>query len=364
MLKTSQDISLAQKLWVSLYSTCFLAGYAFFLWPLLLLVEPSHWPWLIPFNTFIILPLLDAIIGRYRSNLSDAQTAWSKQQLWIRLLPLLCLPIFLSYQVIIAGYFISSSSLLDKLGWLLTAGIAGGVLAINIGHELIHRKTKWEQRAGGLLLASVGYGSFKVEHVHGHHVWVATPEDPTTAPKGMHIYHFWLRALTKTPLKAFQIAKQRAEKKNATLNEFVVLYAVSGAFLIAYIAAFGLLGAIYWLAHSLIAILLLETVNYIEHYGLARTKKGERYEPTTHLHSWNSSHLLTNFLLFNLQRHSDHHAHASRPYQTLRHFDESPQMPQGYAAMIIMSLLPPLWFNVMHRQLELQLSVPITPRDQ
>jgi alkane 1-monooxygenase len=347
-------LTFVQKLNVAIYSIGFLLAYAFFWWPLLLLATPSDWPWLIPLNTFVVLPLLDAIISEYRHNFSDAQVQWSKSQNWIRWLPVLSLPLFFGYQFIIAGYFQQATGTLDKIGWLFSAGIAGGVLAINVGHELIHRKTKWEQRTGGLLLASVGYGSFKVEHVHGHHVWVATPEDMTTAQKGMTVYRFWLRALTKTPVKSFKIAQQRAAKKKSKLNEFGVLYLVSAMVLLCYYLMFGFTGMVYWLCHSLIAILLLETVNYIEHYGLEREKRGARYEPTTHLHSWNSSRLVTNFVLFNLQRHSDHHAHASRPYQTLRHFDQSPQMPQGYAAMIMMSLLPPLWFKVMHRKLALR----------
>jgi alkane 1-monooxygenase len=344
---SSTAISIKSKLVISVYCLGFLFGYLFFWWPVLILDDFSRWPWLIPAATFIAIPLLDLIFGEYRHNWTEQEQHWIKTQIWFRWLPLLSLPSFLWYQVLMVNYALEADSILATFGWVMSCGIAGGVMAITVGHELIHRKTKWEQRSGGALLAMVAYGSFKVEHIYGHHVHVATPKDMTTAPKGMTVYRFWWRALFKTPRLAYQIAEQRRQKKNARVNEFVILYGVSAGFLLCALFFFGWAGVLFWVLQSLVAILLLETVNYIEHYGLLREHKGERYESTNHMHSWNSSRLVTNFLLFNLQRHSDHHAHASRAYPVLRHFDDSPQMPQGYAAMILLSLIPKFWFKVM-----------------
>ena len=348
---SSTAISIKSKLLISVYCLGFLFGYLFFWWPALILDDFSRWPWLIPVATFIVIPLLDLIFGEYRHNWTEQEQQWIKTQIWFRWLPLLSLPSFLWYQVLMVSYALEADSILARFGWVMTCGIAGGVMAITVGHELIHRKTKWEQRSGGALLTMVAYGSFKVEHIYGHHVHVATPKDMTTAPKGMTVYRFWWRALFKTPRLAYQIAEQRRQKKNARVNEFVILYGVSAGVLLCTWFFFGWAGVLFWVLQSLVAILLLETVNYIEHYGLLRERKGERFESTNHKHSWNSSRLVTNFLLFNLQRHSDHHAHASRAYPVLRHFDDSPQMPQGYAAMILLSLIPKFWFKVMDDRL-------------
>lgn len=332
------------------YALGFLTCYLFFWWPWLLPVDPA--PWLIPFCTFVALPLLDAIVGEYRGNWQTSETSWVRARWWPRVLPALAIVVFTVYQYQVGALFAATDSTLAQIGWVLTAGIAGGVMAINVGHELIHRKTLWEQRLGSILLASVGYGTFKVEHIYGHHTWVATPNDMTTAPVNMTIYQFWFRALTKTPRRAWGIAQKRAEKRNHKLNEVWRLTLISLGFLLTYSLLFGIAGSLFWLAHSLVAILLLETVNYLEHYGLERRETAPgKYEKITPRHSWNSSRLLTNFVLFNLQRHSDHHAHAARTYVELRHFEEAPQLPQGYAAMILLALFPPLWFRVMNARL-------------
>lgn len=342
---------------ITLFCLGFLFCYVFFYWPVFTLQDFSQWPWLIPALTFVAVPIVDALVGEFRWNWNQAERTWIKKQIWMRCLPLLAVPAFLSYQILIFQYFSAAGTWVAKAGWLLTIGIAGGVLAINVAHELIHRKTGWERGTGALLLMSVFYGSFKVEHVYGHHTWVATPKDMTTAPKGMTLYQFWMRALTKTPVKAWQLSVQQAAKKKgkgkSVGHELLWLTCGSLFFALVYFVLFGLLGLLYWIVQSLLSILLLETVNYIEHYGLKRRQKDNgKYEPITPLHSWNSSRLITNYLLFNLQRHSDHHANASLTYPLLRHFDESPQLPQGYAAMILLSLFPPLWFRVMNPKLK------------
>jgi alkane 1-monooxygenase len=245
----------------------------------------------------------------------------------------------------------------------VSIGLVGGVTAINTGHELIHKPTRLEQWAGGLLLSCVGYGSFKVEHIHGHHVDVATPADGSTARLGETIYRFVPRAVWRNPQRAFELERaacvHRGRPWNPLRSELVVWSLASVAFALACSVMVGLLttapwwlGLVYFVAQSMVAISLLEIINYIEHYGLERRlltagPMAGRYERVNVTHSWNANFLFTNLLLFQLQRHSDHHAHAVRRYQALRHFDESPQLPAGYSALVVLAAVPPLWRRVM-----------------
>jgi alkane 1-monooxygenase len=213
-----------------------------------------------------------------------------------------------------------------------------------------------ESTAGGLLLACVGYGSFKVEHVWGHHVNVSTPADGSSAPLGDNAYAFIARALRHNVACAYRLERANAERRGTPwawwrselnrLAAFTVLLAAVCT------AIGGALGLVFFVGHCLVAVALLEVINFIEHYGLARQRMPDgphkgRYEKVNPTHSWNSNFVLTNLFLFQLQRHSDHHANAVRRYQVLRHFDESPQLPAGYATMVVLALLPWAWRRVM-----------------
>jgi alkane 1-monooxygenase len=260
-------------------------------------------------------------------------------------------------------------SWVGALGWIVSIGLVGGAVAINPAHELIHKQTRLERRAGGLLLASVSYGGFKIEHLLGHHVHVATPKDGSTARLGESVYGFILRALWRNPLRALELeresharrqhASRRQQSWSLLRSELVGWYLASVGFALICVLvvmqsadAPWWLGLVYFVGQSLIAISLLEIINYVEHYGLlrrtitegSRAGQPERVDVT---HSWNSSYAFTNLLLFQLQRHSDHHAHPTRRYPLLRHFDESPQLPAGYATMVVLAAIPPLWRRVM-----------------
>jgi alkane 1-monooxygenase len=238
------------------------------------------------------------------------------------------------------------------IGWTLSTGILGGILAINPAHELIHKSSRLERTFGGVLLVCVGYHGFKIEHVRGHHVHVATPQDASTARLGESVYRFVPRALALNTRNAWRLEAVRLRAANHALvsahNEMLCwsvawlgLLAVFGAWL-------GTAGAAFFIVQGLAAAASLEVINYVEHYGLQRRELAPgRYERTTHLHSWNASQRLSNWLLFNLQRHSDHHARAALRYQVLRHHDDSPQLPAGYATMFVLALIPPLWRRVM-----------------
>lgn len=254
-------------------------------------------------------------------------------------------------------------SVIRLTGLIISQGVYASSI-INIAHELGHRNNKLAQLHAKLALISVSYSHFTVEHNRGHHVHVATPLDPATSLKNQSVYAFWIQTLFKGFKSAWNIEKKRLSKtnesafslKNDVLNGviFSILFVA-----ILFTATSIYTGKIQWIvltlffAQSIIAILSLECVNYIEHYGILRSQNEQgRYERVNPLHSWNSNHTYSNFMLFQLQRHSDHHANATRPYQILRHFDESPQLPFGYPLMIMISLVPFAWFNFMNPKLE------------
>jgi alkane 1-monooxygenase len=321
------------------------------------------WSLLTPLVVFGAIPVLDLLIGRDSENPTDEEARALAKVSYFTALLTLCLPL----QLASIGFGVwvvttTEMSFAACIGWAAAVGIVSGILGINVGHELIHRKHKGLQTLGGILLATTGYASFKVEHVLGHHVHIATPVDGTSAKRGESVYPYLLRALRNNIPLAFALERKDAERKakagkgapwSLLTSELVRYYAFSAA-LVAAGAAFGCLrGGLLVLGQGVVAILTLEVVNYVEHYGLERKPVGDKgaYEVTTLHHSWNSNYFLTNLLLFQLQRHSDHHANAARPYQALRHMLESPQLPLGYAGMVTMALCPPLFKAVMAKAL-------------
>ncbi|KPF69268.1 alkane 1-monooxygenase [beta proteobacterium AAP99] len=317
-----------------------------------------------PLWYFVIIPALDWLIGKDPANPAEEDEAWLSEERFYRVLTLACLPLYAALMIWGAWVLVTAPfSWVGVAGWVISMGLVGGVAAINTGHELIHKPGRMEQWAGGLLLSAVSYGSFKVEHIYGHHVDVATPRDGSTARLGETIYGFVPRAFLHNPVRAFQLEREAFARRNKAwsplASELIAWYGASALFAAACVAVVALftsapwwLGLAYFAAQSVVAISLLEIINYVEHYGLARQKISSgplagRYERVNVTHSWNSNFALTNLLLFQLQRHSDHHAHAARRYQALRHFDESPQLPAGYATMVVLAAIPPLWRRIM-----------------
>jgi alkane 1-monooxygenase len=309
--------------------------------------------WLPLIVIFIVLPLLDVLCGADASNLDPHDAERTDRLPYFRVLTLLTLPAWL----LVLAY---SASMLHQLplgaigilGWILSTGVLGGVLAINPAHELIHKAGALERAAGGVLLSSVGYHGFKIEHIRGHHVHVATPQDSSSARLGESVYAFVPRALLHNVRNAWRLEAQRLHQSDHSpwsLRNEMLLWTVLWLIMLgAFSLWLGMLGAGFFIVQGLLAATSLEIINYIEHYGLLRAQTAPgRYERVTHLHSWNSSQRLGNWLLFNLQRHSDHHAVARRSYQVLVHHDDSPQLPAGYTTMFVLALLPPLWRYVM-----------------
>jgi len=243
----------------------------------------------------------------------------------------------------------------------ISVGFVTGILGINISHELIHKtNSPVEVLLGKLLLVMVCYGHWYVEHLFGHHKMVSTPYDPATSKLGESFYRFWPRTVYGTFISAWKIEQKRLNKlKLGWWNNIVINLGICTTLLLASIYfIWGINATKMFLIQSVSAITLLEMVNYIEHYGLERQTTGkdengkEVYEMVNPTHSWNANARITNYFLFKLQRHSDHHAYASRRYQILRSFESAPQMPTGYAGMLLMALVPPVWFWVMDPRAE------------
>jgi alkane 1-monooxygenase len=248
-------------------------------------------------------------------------------------------------------------SFFETLGLTFSTGIIVGANGINVAHELGHRANKSEQALSKLMLLPALYQHFFVEHNRGHHKHVATDKDPATARFGENVYAFWFRSVSGSWRSAWALERERLQKENkpewSLANEMLRFSVVQTLWLVGIGAFFGWKGLLGALAIAVVGFLLLETINYIEHYGLQRKPlPSGRPEPVSPAHSWNSDHELGRIFLYELSRHSDHHYKATRKYQILRHLDESPQLPFGYPAGILLALFPPLWFGVMNRRAE------------
>ena len=247
-------------------------------------------------------------------------------------------------------------SAVEMIGMTLSMGTSCGILGINAAHELGHRRRPSEQRMAKALLLTSLYCHFFIEHNRGHHARVATEADPASARYGEWLYTFIPRSMVGGWLSAWELERDRLRARGARVfswqNEMLRLQVYQLLFCAVIALVFGLAGVAAFVLVALMGGLLLETVNYLEHYGLERTiQEDGRPERVLPIHSWNSNLPMGRYMLFELSRHSDHHAHARRKYQTLRHFDYVPQLPTGYPGMIVLAWFPPLWFALMHRHM-------------
>lgn len=246
---------------------------------------------------------------------------------------------------------------LQLMGMTGSMGMCCGSLGINVAHELGHRVSRFERLLARLLLLTSLYMHFTIEHNRGHHKWVATPRDPATARRSESVYRFWLRCIPGVFASAWKLSCAEAQSRGRSIwspaNEVLRLTVIEVLFVAAIYFAAGPLAALCFVGAALIGILQLESVNYVEHYGLLRNETSPgKYERVQPWHSWNSDHVLGRIMLFELTRHADHHFSASRKYQILRHMPDGPQLPVGYPAAMMISLLPPLWFRMMHTRLD------------
>lgn len=326
--------------------------------------------YLTPIVAFVLIPLLDLLVGEDRVNYTPEEEKAMDGARYYRLVTYAFVPVYwavLAY--VVWGASTGGWSLAEYTGNTWSMGILSG-LGIVVAHELGHKASRLEKRLAKALLHPTFYGHFTQEHNLGHHLMVATPEDPASSRFGESFWRFYPRTVIGTIRKNLALERQRLARRGTSAwslaNEtwrnvlwpvvLTIAAYVAGAALAPEAPGLASLGAgasaaLVVVVQAVLGFSLLEIVNYLEHYGLERRKlPNGKYERVTPLHSWNSNHLVTNGFLYHLQRHSDHHAWPARRYQTLRNFSEAPQLPTGYAGMIWLAAIPPLWFRVMDRR--------------
>lgn len=311
------------------------------------------WLLLTPVSVFILIPILDRVMGDDDRDFREPNPTRVKlgQTLCVLYVPLqLCLILWGAYQV--------SHLKPGGMSFILTAlsiGLATGGTGITVAHELIHRSERLLKWMGSALLSMVCYGHFTVEHVHGHHTWVGTERDPASAKFNESLFHFFPRTLIWSWLSAWKIEKEWLNRKQRSMwkNRIWVTSFLSIFFAMIIFLVWGLWGLGYFFLQSFVAITLLEIINYVEHYGLRRRLLDNgKWEPFEEWHSWDSRRRLSNSLLINLQHHSDHHQYPARDFPRLRFHPGAPLLPCGYPEMVLMALVPPLWFYVMNKRCE------------
>lgn len=316
--------------------------------------------------TFILLPVLDELIGIDKHNHSETEAKVIGTEFYYRFITYLWTYIQIAF-IFWGAYAVTTGRLhtwVEWTGFILSYSLVTGGVGITVAHELGHKKTRLEKFYSKLLLMTVYYMHFYIEHNRGHHVQVATLNDAATARKDEMFYFFWFRSVFCGYTHAWGLEKESLKNRGLgvwNLRNEMIWYTLLPCLFICFLTLiFSLVnGRIVWevpvffIVQSIAAFTLLELVNYIEHYGILRKEiQPGKFERVNPLHSWNASQLLSNFFLFQLQRHSDHHAYAHKRYQVLNHYDESPQLPFGYPTMIIIALIPPLWFAMMNPRLQ------------
>lgn len=306
---------------------------------------------------FVVIPILEMILPIDIKNYNNETVSSRTKSVFFDVLLYLNVPIVYG-ALLLSLYKISNFDLAkyEIIGTTLSLGIILGANGINVAHELGHRKAFFEKMLAKMLLIPSHYTHFFIEHNHGHHLNVSTPKDPSTAKYNQSLYAFWLQTVTGTYLKAWEIQIYLNKMENRKFFEFKSdmfwFTIIQASYLTLVYVLFGTNGLLLAVFAGIVGFLLLETINYIEHYGLKRKLLASgRYERVTERHSWNSNHILGRIMLYELTRHSDHHYKSQKKYQILEYHDVSPQMPFGYPTSMVMSFLPTLWFSVMNKRI-------------
>jgi alkane 1-monooxygenase len=346
-----------------------LAFFTAFIIPVLVITGfylDGYWNFLAILFSFLLMPVLDQSLGIDTSNVSETDAKVKGEEFYYRFVTYVWTYFQLAF-LFWGCYAVTTGRLGEFWEWAaftLSFSLVTGGIGITVAHELGHKKSLLERTYGKLLLMTVCYMHFYIEHNRGHHVHVATPEDPATAKKNENFYQFWFRSVFQGYAHAWRIERESLQRKNQSIwslnNEMIRFALLPILFCGILTVLFSILQQrftwevpVFFFSQSILAFTLLELVNYVEHYGIQRKEISPgKYERVNPLHSWNASHLLSNFFLFQLQRHSDHHAYAYKRYQVLNHYDQSPQLPFGYPTMILLAMIPPVWFGLMNRRLE------------
>ena len=327
-------------------------------------LRTDEWTFLPLVYAFGIVPLAELFIRPDDRNLDEAELELVKRDKLYDFLVRLMMPMqfaFLAWFLFaVSDPELPTSAL---VGRITAMGMLCGVVGINVAHELGHRSNKLDQFLAKSLLLSSLYTHFFIEHNRGHHKNVATPDDPASSRRNESLYVFWIRSMVGGYLGAWRLERERLERSNErvlSLQNEMVRFQIAQLLLIAVVVfAFGGWVTLWFVLAAMMGGILLETVNYIEHYGLKRkVNERGRYERVMPVHSWNSNHVIGRILLFELSRHSDHHYKASKPYQTLENMLDAPQLPTGYPGMMLLATLPPLFFAIMNRKVDNLAKVP------
>ena len=315
-----------------------------------LLINPS---WSVsPFIwVFILVPIIDLMLPYLSKQDVDLKENMLHNFSILIILP--CILFLIVFGLIVVSD--SSISLLVAAALGAAVGMSGGSIGITTAHELIHRQNKYMRGIGVFLLVLCCYGHFRIEHVYGHHKHVATKEDPATARRGENFYFYFIRCVINSVISSWNIEKNILDKKNINTlslqNRMLHYFVLEIIFLFIAFFVAGINGLVFVVFHSFVSITLLELVNYIQHYGLERKMQNGKYERFTDHHSWNSRHISANWSTFNLGLHAEHHQSASKHYPLLSQEEKVIEMPANYSIMLIMALIPPLWFFVMDKKI-------------
>ncbi|MDP5158406.1 MAG: alkane 1-monooxygenase [Flaviramulus sp.] len=318
---------------------------------------------LTPFYAFVIIPLLEIILPIDNHNISETKAESLKLKKLFDWLLYLNFPIV--YGLLLLALITSSTKALETyefIGLIISMGIVLGVNGINVAHELGHRQTTNERFLGKALLLPSLYMHFYIEHNYGHHLHAATKEDPATARYNQSVYSFWVTSVFRQYKSAWTIQKtlllQNKLSTTSFKNDMLWYVFLQILFLTLVTIFFGKTGLVFSMFSAISGFILLETVNYIEHYGLLRLKTTSgRYERVKEIHSWNSNHVIGRIILYELTRHSDHHYKTNKKYQILNCHETSPQMPYGYPTSMVLSLFPPLWFKIMNKRIPKDMNI-------
>ena len=325
--------------------------------PLLMLWQGNPWMLCLPLVfLYVAVPLADALLGEERSNPPESAVAQLEADTYYRYITYALVPVLWG-AFVFAAWFVATHDL-PWYAWLamvLNTGAVGG-FGINLGHEMGHKHHRLERWLALVTLAPSGYGHFTIEHNRGHHAQVATPQDCASSRMGESIWRFVWREMPGGAVRAWRLESQRLRDQGLAVwglqNQILQGLAITFALWALLVLWLGWQVLPFLLAASAWTNFQLTSANYVEHYGLLRLLQSDGYyERCQPRHSWNSNHVASNWMLFHLQRHADHHAHAARRYQALRHFDDAPQLPSGYAGMFLLAYVPPVWFAVMNPRL-------------
>lgn len=322
-------------------------------WGLPMAVAAAAWvspwaAWAAMLGVQVALALAERVPALQHSPAATAQTAWHRACVRLHV-PLQAALLALGLWLVASG---------EPSPWAVLAlglGVGGvtGSQGITFAHELGHSRSRFDRLLAWALMSSVNYAHFMVEHYRGHHPRAATPEDPASARRGESLWRFLPRTLAGSLASAWRLETHRLRQLRRGWHRSPLLWATAAqvAWLVLLAAWLGPLALLFWVVQSAYAVFLLEAINYIEHYGLQRRLVGGRREAFGLMHAWNADALVTNSIIANLQRHSDHHLHAWKPYAELEPLP-GPQLPTGYAGCLFLASVPPLWFGLMHWRLD------------